>query len=77
MVNISITFTPVLSGTTEPNVKVVGDMTSKVEYKALGAILSFERYLIMFCIYVGLSDIIYSIFTFRTPKVIITLSLFP
>ena len=60
---ISITFTLVWSGTSEPNPKVVRDMTFKVENKALGATLSVGRYLIMFCIYVGFSCVIYSINT--------------
>ena len=38
-------------------------MTFKVENKAMGTILSVGRYLIMFCIYVGFSCVIYSIFT--------------
>merc|ERR1719247_3759679 len=65
---ISIAVTLVLSGTSEPNPKVEGDMTFKVENKALGAILSVGRYLIMFCIYVGFSCVIYSILTIQHPK---------
>ena len=64
---ISITFTLVLSGTSEPNPKVAGDMTFKVESKALGAILSFGRYVIMFCIYVGFACVIHSVFTIKHP----------
>ena len=60
---ISIAVTLVLSGASVPNPKVEEDMTFKVENKALGAILSVGRYLIMFCIYVGFSCVIHSIFT--------------
>jgi hypothetical protein len=65
---ISIAVTLVLSGTSEVNKKVEGDMTFKVENKALGGILSVGRYLIMFCIYVGFTCVIYSIFTIQHPK---------
>merc|ERR1719392_57418 len=43
-------------------------MTFKVENKALGAILSVGRYLIMICIYVGFTCVIYSIFTIQHPQ---------
>merc|ERR1719313_1041684 len=65
---ISIAVTLVLSGTSEPNPKVEGDMTFKVENKALGACLSVARYLIMFCIYIGFTCVIYSVFTIQHPK---------
>ena len=65
---ISITFTLVLSGTSEPDPKVAGDMTFKVENKALGAILLFGRYVIMVCFYVGFACVIHSIFTIKHPK---------
>merc|ERR1719271_830380 len=65
---LCVAVTLVLSGTSEPNPKVEGDMTFKVENKALGAILSVGRYLIMFCIYVGFTCVIYSIFTIQHPK---------
>ena len=42
---ISIAVTLVLSGTAEPNPKVEGDMTFKVENKALGGVLSAGRYI--------------------------------
>jgi len=65
---ISIAVTLVLSGSSEPSKEVEGDMTFKVENKALGAILSVGRYLIMFCIYIGFTCVIYSIFTIQHPK---------
>merc|ERR1719329_2020522 len=65
---ISIAVTLVLSGTSTPNEKVEGDMVFKVENKALGTVLSVGRYLIMFCIYVGFTCVIYSIFTIQHPK---------
>merc|ERR1719399_2632998 len=37
-------------------------------YPILGAILSAGRYVIMFCIYVGFSCVIYSVFTIQHPK---------
>ena len=42
-------------------------MTFKVENKALGAILSFGRYVIMFCIYVGFACVIHSVVTIKHP----------
>jgi hypothetical protein len=48
--------------------KTEGDMEYKVENKALGGILSMVRYIIMICIYVGFSCVIYSIFTLEHPK---------
>jgi hypothetical protein len=65
---ISIAVTLVLSGTSTPNKDVEGDMTFTVENKALGGILSVGRYIIMFCIYVGFSCVIYSIFTLQHPN---------
>ena len=65
---ISVAVTLVLSGTSTPNKDVEGDMVFKVENKALGTVLSIGRYLIMFCIYVGFSCVIYSIFTIQHPK---------
>jgi septal ring factor EnvC (AmiA/AmiB activator) len=65
---ISIAVTLVLSGTADTKQKVEGDVVFKVENKALGAILTVGRYLIMFCIYVGFSCVIYSIFTIEHPN---------
>merc|ERR1719453_797817 len=65
---ISIAVTLVLSGTSEVNKKVEGDMVFKVENKTLGIVLSVARYLIMFCIYIGFTCVIYSVFTIQHPK---------
>jgi hypothetical protein len=65
---ISIAVTLVLSGTSVPNKDVEGDMTFTVDNKPLGVILSVGRYIIMFCIYVGFTCVIYSIFTIQHPK---------
>merc|ERR1711865_249927 len=65
---ISIAVTLVLSGKSVPNPKVEGDMTFTVENNVLGAILSVGRYLIMFCIYVGFTCVIYSVFTIQHPN---------
>merc|ERR1712078_953579 len=43
-------------------------MEYEVGNKTLGAILSAGRYVIMFCIYVGFSCVIYSVFTIQHPK---------
>merc|ERR1719183_1211843 len=43
-------------------------MTFKVENKALGGCLSVGRYLIMFCIYIGFTCVVYSVFTIQHPK---------
>ena len=48
--------------------KAEGDMEYSIENKALGRILSFGRYIIMICIYVGFSYVIYSIFTIEHSK---------
>merc|ERR1719263_2041982 len=48
--------------------KTEGDMEYEVENKALGGILSVVRYIIMVCIYVGFSCVIYSIFTIEHPR---------
>ena len=44
----------VLNGSVKKG-KAEGDMEYSIENKALGRILSFGRYIIMFCIYVGFS----------------------
>merc|ERR1719217_1822818 len=45
-----------------------GDMEYEVENKALGALLIAARFTIMFCIYIGFSCVIYSIFTIQHPR---------
>ena len=49
-----------LVGKSELNPKIDGDIIFKVENKALDAILSVGRYMIMFCICIGSSCVIYS-----------------
>merc|ERR1719183_3089341 len=48
--------------------KTEGDMEYTVENKTLGAALALGRYVIMVCIYVGFSCVIYSIFTIEHPQ---------
>jgi hypothetical protein len=45
-----------------------GDVEYVVENKMLGTILTIGRYLIMLCIYIGFSCVIWSIFTIEHPK---------
>jgi len=64
---ISIAIPLVLQGTVKQG-KTEGDMEYNVENKAVGGILTVGRYVIMICIYVGFSCVIYSIFTIEHPK---------
>jgi len=64
---ISIAIPLVLQGSVAPG-KTEGDMVYTVDNKALGSILTVGRYIIMICIYVGFSCVIYSIFTIEHPK---------
>merc|ERR1719482_2376086 len=48
--------------------KTEGDMEYTVENKTHGAGLSIARYIIMLCIYIGFSCVIWSIFTIEHPK---------
>jgi hypothetical protein len=48
--------------------KCEGDMEYTVENKLFGTILAIGRYVMMFCIYVGFSCVIWSIFTIEHPK---------
>merc|ERR1719453_1061665 len=64
---ISIIIPLVMQGTVKKG-KTEGDMVYEVENKALGGILTVVRYIIMICIYVGFSCVIYSIFTIEHPK---------
>lgn len=48
--------------------KTEGDMEYTVENKVVGAHLTVARYVIMLCIYVGCSVVIYSILTIQHPK---------
>jgi len=48
--------------------KAEGDMEYTVENKTLGSILTIARFAIMFCIYIGFSCVIYSVFTIQHPK---------
>jgi len=64
---ISIAVTLVLSGTAKKG-GVEGEMVYDVQNKALGTVLSVGRYIIMFCIYVGFTCVIYSVFTIQHPN---------
>ena len=64
---ISIVIPLVMQGKVKQG-KTEGDMEYTVENSALGGILTFARYIIMICIYVGFSCVIYSIFTIEHPK---------
>jgi len=64
---ISIAVTLVLSGKAEVG-QTQGEMVFTVENKGLGGLLSAMRYVIMFCIYIGFSCVIYSVFTLHHPK---------
>merc|ERR1719443_1342283 len=48
--------------------KTEGDMVYEVKYPIVGGILTAERYIIMFCIYIGAACVIYSVFTIQHPK---------
>merc|ERR1719160_1163272 len=56
----------VLQGEVRPG-KAEGDMEYTVENKLFGTVLAIGRYVMMFCIYIGFSMVIYSIFTFEHP----------
>ena len=47
--------------------KTEGDMEYEVPIKGIGTFLSASRYIIMFCIYIGFSFVIYSVFTIQHP----------
>merc|ERR1719183_1716024 len=47
---------------------VEGDMVYTVENKLFGTVLAVGRYVIMVCIYIGFSCVIYSIFTIEHPQ---------
>jgi len=64
---ISIAIPLVMQGEVKPG-KTEGDMEYTVQNKALGGILSVGRYIIMICIYVGFTCVIYSVFTIEHPK---------
>jgi hypothetical protein len=48
--------------------KTEGDMEYTVENKGLGSALTIARFAIMFCIYIGFSCVIWSVFTIQHPK---------
>merc|ERR1719313_1253348 len=56
----------VLQGEVKPG-KVEGDMEYTIENKLFGTILSIGRYVMMICIYVGFSCVIYSIIVMQHP----------
>merc|ERR1719454_56032 len=64
---ISIAIPLVMQGNVKKG-KTEGDMEYEIENKGLGGILTVVRYVIMICIYVGFSCVIYSIFTIEHPK---------
>jgi hypothetical protein len=64
---ISIIIPLVMNGSVKKG-KTEGDMEYEIENKGLGGLLTGVRYIIMICIYVGFSCVIYSIFTIEHPK---------
>jgi hypothetical protein len=64
---ISIAVPLILGGKVHDG-KTEGDQIYEVENKCLGGCLMVARYLIMFCIYVGFTCVIYSVFTIQHPK---------
>merc|ERR1719262_1217361 len=64
---ISIAVPLVLQGEAKKG-KTEGDMEYDVANPGLGAVLTAARYIIMLCIYIGFSCVIYSIFTIQHPK---------
>jgi len=64
---ISIAVPLVMQGSVAQG-KTEGDMEYTVENKGIGAILSVGRYIIMICIYIGFSCVIYSVFTIQHPN---------
>jgi len=61
-------FVPIVMGGAVKVGKTEGDMEYTVENKTMGTVLSVARYVIMLCIYVGFSCIIYSVFTIQHPN---------
>merc|ERR1719161_3195344 len=57
----------VLGGKAKPG-KVEGDMEFEVNNTALATVLTIARFCITFCIYVGFSCVIYSVFTIEHPQ---------
>merc|ERR1719506_651589 len=57
----------VLGGSAKPG-KVEGDMEYEVNNTALGTVLAVGRYVIMVCIYIGFSCVIWSVFTIEHPQ---------
>lgn len=64
---LSISIPLVMQGEVKEG-RTEGDMEYKVENKTIGAALTAGRYLIMLCIYVGFSCVIWSIFTLEHPR---------
>jgi len=64
---ISIAVPLVLQGKAEVGT-TEGDMVYKVENQFLGSALSVGRYVIMLCIYIGFTCVIYSVFTIEHPQ---------
>jgi hypothetical protein len=64
---ISIAVPLVLQGGVKQG-KTEGDMEYTVENQGIGMILSIGRYIIMICIYVGFTCVIYSVFTIQHPR---------
>jgi len=64
---VSLAVPLVLRGDAKPG-KTEGDMEYTVTNVALGGALTVSRYIIMLCIYIGFSCVIYSVFTIEHPK---------
>merc|ERR1719197_1317600 len=65
---LAVTVPLVLGGSVKKGDKGEGDVEYEVNNSGLGAVLAVARWIIMFCVYIGIVCVIWSVFSIEHPK---------
>merc|ERR1719258_486831 len=65
---LAITVPLVLGGSVKKGDKGEGDVEYEVNNSGLGAVFAVARWIIMFCVYIGISCVIWSVFSIQHPR---------
>merc|ERR1719393_81236 len=65
---LAITVPLILGGSVKKGDKGEGDVEYEVNNKGLGGVFAAARWIIMFCVYIGISCVIWSVFSIQHPK---------
>merc|ERR1719299_348239 len=65
---LAVTVPLILGGSVKKGDKGEGDVEYEVNNKGLGSVFAVARWIIMFCVYIGISCVIWSVFSIQHPK---------